>query len=204
MTTQPLFAIPFSAVDTGADRDFNERLAEICEARCAGPVQPHVRGPEDFLESAEADGIRRLILGHAATVVASLGELGADAFGRLHIQARGWFSIVRRDGHVPAQHFPGASWLAVYCAQAGEPDAGATSAGVLRLYERRLGSIYRDASTGGLVPPYRYGNHTWTPLPGRMALFPAHVPHEVSMVRSDVPLILVYAMIRFVDPGQEA
>ena len=71
------------------------------------------------------------------------------------------------------------------------PMLSSKSAGVLRLYERRLGSIYRDASTWELNSPYRYGNHTWTPVPGWMALFPAHVPHEVSVVRS----------VHLTDPG---
>jgi hypothetical protein len=204
MTTQPLFATPFSAVDTGADHDFNSRVARLCEAQCPTRGATHGRGRDDFLDLPEANELRRRMLGHTVTVVAGLVDVGADVFGKLHVQAQGWFSIVRRDGHVPAQHFPGASWLAVYCAQAGAPDAEAKSAGVLRLHERRLGSIYRDESTRGLAAPYRYGNHTWTPLPGRMALFPAHQPHEVSMVRSDTPLILVFAMIRFVDPGPEA
>ena len=61
--------------------------------------------------------------------------------------------------------------------------------------------MYRDASTWELKSPYRYGNHTWTPAPGWMALFPAHVPHEVSVVRSVTPLILIFAMIRFMDPN---
>ena len=71
----------------------------------------------------------------------------------------------------------------------------------LRLYERRLGSVYRDASTWELKSPYRYGNHTWNPLTGWMALFPAHLSHEVSVVRSDTALVLVFAMIRFLEPG---
>ncbi len=161
----------------------------------------HFRGREDFLDSADATAgeLKRLILGQASTVVAGLSSIGAAEFGKLHIQARGWCSIVQRNGHVPAQHFPGASWLAVYCVQAGESDAEFKSAGVLRLYERRLGSMYRDASNSELKSPYRYGNHTWTPVPGWMALFPAHLPHEVSVVRSATSLILVFAMIRFVD-----
>jgi hypothetical protein len=36
-------------------------------------------------------------------------------------------------------------------------------------------------------------------MPGWMALFPAHLPHEVSVVRSATALILVFAKIRFVD-----
>ena len=195
--TMPLFATPFTAVNTGADRHFNERLASLCESQSSAPRR------EDFLDSADATAgeLKRLILGQASTVVAGLSSIGAAEFARLHIQARGWCSIVQRDGHVPSQHFPGASWLAVYCVQAGEPDAESKSAGALRLYERRLGSIYRDASTWELKSPYRYGNHTWSPLPGWMALFPAHVPHEVSVVRSDTSLILVFAMIRFMDPN---
>lgn len=198
--TVPLFATPFTAVNTGAPGDFNTRLASLCESQRSAPARPGE--PDDFLDSADATAgeLKRLILGYATTAVARLCNDTAE-FAKLHIQARGWCSIVPRNGHVPAQHFPSAAWLAVYCVQAGEPDAGQKSAGVLRLYERRLGSIYRDASTWELQSPYRYGNHTWTPVPGWMALFPAHVPHEVSVVRSDAALILVFAMIRFIDPN---
>jgi hypothetical protein len=207
--TVPLFATPFTAVNTGADRDFNARLANLCESQRLAAGLPgdasrgalHFRGQNDFLESSDATAgeIKRLILGQASATVAGLNSMGAAEFARLQVQARGWFSIVQRNGHVPAQHFPGASWLAVYCVQAGESDAGARSAGVLRLYERRLGSMYRDASSRELKAPYRYGNHTWSPAPGWMALFPAHLPHEVSVVRSASSLILVFAMIRFTD-----
>ena len=203
----PLFATPFAAVDTGAGRDFNLRLANLCESQLSAPGRPadssrdplHYRGSQDFLESAEATAVelKRLILGQASSVVASLNNIGATEFARLHIQARGWCSIVLPNGHIPAQHFPGAAWLAVYCVQAGEPDAGSKSAGVLRLYEKRLGTIYRDASNSELKSPYRYGSHTWSPVPGWMALFPAHVAHEVSVVRSATALILVFAMIRY-------
>jgi len=200
--TVPLFATPFTAVNTGTSREFNARVASLCESQRAGEAL-HFRSRPDLLESSDptVGELRQLMLGQATSVVAGLGSLGAAEFGRLQIQARGWCSIVQRNGHVPAQHIPGASWLAVYCAQAGETDAGFTSAGVLRIYERRLESVYRDASTGGLKPPFRFGNHTWTPSPGWMALFPAHLRHEVSVVRSATPLVLVFAMIRFLEQG---
>jgi len=214
--TVSLFATPFAAVNTGADRHFNERLASLCESQRSAPGLPgaglldnasrdplNFRGRDDFLDLSDATAVdlKRLILGQASTVVAGLNSIGAAEFAKLYIQARGWCSIVQRNGHVPAQHFSSASWLAVYCVQAGEPDAGIKSAGVLRLYERRLGSMYRDASTWELKSPYRYGNHTWSPVPGWMALFPAHMPHEVSVVRSITSLILVFAKIRFMDPN---
>ena len=187
--TVPLFATPFTAVRTGADHAFNSRLAAQCET--------DYRGRHDLLDLPGAAELKRLVLGRASAVVAGLGSMDVAEFGKLRVEARGWCSVVKRGEHVPAQHFPGASWLAVYCVQAGESDAGAQSAGVLRLYERRLGSIYRDASTWELKPPFRYGNHTWTPSPGWMALFPAHVPHEVSVARSDTALILVFALLRY-------
>ncbi|MES1263244.1 MAG: hypothetical protein ABUL69_02735 [Peristeroidobacter soli] len=204
-----LFATPFAAVNTGARGDFNLRLAGLCESRrsvAAAPGDPprdllHFRGRNDLLDLPDetAGELARLILGRASAVVAGFSNANEAEFGQLRIQARAWCSIVQRDGYVPSQHFTGASWLAVYCVQAGEPDEGSINAGVLRLYERRLGSIYRDASTAELKSPFRYGNHAWTPLPGWMALFPAHVSHEVSVVRSDTPLILVFAMIRFLE-----
>ena len=205
----PLFATPFAVVNTGADRDFNERLVSYCESqRSAAAGEPsqdplHFRSGQDFLDAPDATAgeLKRLIVGQAANVAATLNSGGAAVVGKLQVQARGWYSLVQPNGHVPAQHFSGASWLAVYCARAGEPHDGSQSAGVLRLYERRLGSIYRDASNSDLKSPYRYGNHTWSPVPGWMALFPAHLPHEVSVVRSDKSLILVFAMLRFMDAG---
>lgn len=190
--TVSLFATPFAAVKTGADPAFNARLATLCESQRAG-------GRDDLLASTDANAVelKRLLLVNASAVVASLSSIGLAEFAKLRIQAQAWCSIVRRDGHVAAQHFSNASWLAVYCVQAGEPESGFKSAGALRLHERRLGSIHRDASTAEMATPWRYGNHTWTPLPGWMALFPAHVPHEISVVRSDTPLILVFARIRF-------
>ena len=207
--TVPLFATPFAAVNTGVDRDFNLRLSSLCESQRTTPALPgdpprdplHFRSRNELLDAADvtAGELKSLVLNHASAVVAGLNSMDAAEFGNLNVEARGWCSIVLRDGHVPCQHFTGASWLAVYCAQAGEPDEASMTAGVLRLYERRLGSVFRDASNSELKSPYRYGNHTWTPVPGSMVLFPAHVPHEVSVVRSDTSLILVFAMIRFTD-----
>ena len=206
--TVPLFATPFAALNTGADRHFNERLASLCESQRSALPLPRdpshdplrFQGREDLLASADTTAVelKRFILNQAAAVIAGLNN-GTAEFSRLHIQAQGWCSIVQRNGHVPAQHFSNASWLVMYCVQAGVSDAGFNNAGVLRLYERRPGSMYRDASTSELRSPYRYGNHTWSPLPGWMALFPAHVPHEVSVVRSDTALILVFAKIRFLE-----
>lgn len=205
----PIFATPFAAVNTGADSGFNARLASLCESQrsvVARPDDPprdplNFRSRNDLLDAddAAAGELKRLILRQACAVVARLNAIAVADLDQLEVQVRGWCSIVQPDGHVGCQHFTGASWLAVYCVQAAAPQPGLHGAGVLRLYERRLGSIFRDASTAALASPYRYGNHTWLPAPGWMALFPAHLPHEVSVVRSATPLILVFAMLRFID-----
>ena len=197
----PLFATPFAAVNTGTDREFNSRLANLCDSQRAVGATP---ARTDFLGLADpaAGELRQILLNQSTSVVAALSDMPASEFSKLKVQARGWSLVVPRNEHVPCQHFTGASWLAVYCAQAGEADEGSTGAGVLRFHERRLGSIFRDASTAVLKAPFRHGNHTWTPQAGGMALFPAHVAHEVSVVRSDTSLILVFALIRFTEAGR--
>ena len=114
--TVPLFATPFAAVNTGADREFNERLVRLCESR----------GHDDLLASTDSTAVelKRLMLRQASAVVAGLNHIDAAAFARLSVQAQAWCSIVQRDGHLAAQHFSNASWLAVYCVQAAEPEAG--------------------------------------------------------------------------------
>ena len=39
--TVPLFATPFTALNTGADRDFNARLASKCESLRSAPTLPN-------------------------------------------------------------------------------------------------------------------------------------------------------------------
>ena len=39
--------------------------------------------------------------------------------------------------------------------------------------------------------------------PGQMAVFPASLTHEIALVRSPGPLVLVTVRVRFVAPGQQ-
>jgi hypothetical protein len=114
-----LFATPFAAVNTGASRlqppaGEPVRIATSAPSRPEDPTRDplHFRSPDDFLDSSDATAgeLKRLILGQASTIVASLSSIDIAEFAKLHIQARGWCSIVQRNGHVPAQHFPGVSW----------------------------------------------------------------------------------------------
>ncbi len=205
----PIFATPFASMDTGADAGFNNRLARLCEVHQAEsghrarPTQDPLiyHSDADFLErpDAEISELKRIVLGNAFRTIESLNTFSASDLQDLRLDANAWCSIVQRNGHVPSQHFRGAAWVGVYCVQAGEPDKCARNAGVLRIHETRLSSIYRDASNWEARTPYRYGHFSWTPKPGWMALFPAHIQHEISVVRSSTPLILVFAVIRCVN-----
>src|SRR6185295_11797943 len=87
----PLFATPFAAVNTGADHDFNLRLATLCESQrsTSGPPRNphdplHFRGPHDLLDSANdtAAELKRLILRNASNVVAGLSSIDTAQFAR--------------------------------------------------------------------------------------------------------------------------
>jgi len=96
-----------------------------------------------------------------------------------------------------------ASWCAIYCVAAPPAPPGRADSGVLRLYESRLGGMFADATTWALRPPFAGGHHLWRPRPGSMALFPAHLAHEVALNRSGGDLVLVRVRIRFANPGQQ-
>jgi hypothetical protein len=51
--------------------------------------------------------------------------------------------------------------------------------------------------------PYTPGHFTWRPVPGQLAVFPASLTHEIALLRSDAPLVLVTVRVRFVAPGQQ-
>ena len=197
----PIFATPFASINTAADAELNQQLARICEQSCEETSDPLLmRSKADFLDTAGelAATFRQLIMDNAIGVIVGLNDFASEEINDLQVDARAWSAIVKPNGHIPAQHFPGASWLAVYCVQSGEVDEGFKNAGILRIHETRLSSIYRDASNWNTNTPYRYGHYSWSPQPGSMALFPAHVQHEISVVRSSTPLILVFVLMRFV------
>lgn len=208
-----MFATPFASVGTGLGNETNARLAKVCEDRqressprdSAVEDPLHFRSSPNFLEetTGATRELREVVLRYASRVVGETNAFTADQAADLKIDLRSWCSIIRPDGHIPVQRFQDASWLAVYCVQAGEriggDASGARDSGILRIHETRLSSVFRDASNWNARTPYRYGHYNWTPEPGRMALFPAHVQHEVSLVRSQTALILVFALLRFLN-----
>ena len=97
-----------------------------------------------------------------------------------------------------------ASWFALYCVAAPPPAPARVHSAVLRLYAIREGTMFMDAANWRLREPFAGGHHVWRPVPGKMAVFPASILHEVALNRTTSDLVLVSARVRFAHAGQTA
>jgi hypothetical protein len=210
----PIFATPFAEVALPLAPAFNESLATLLAARATGERRASdprrdplcyvsredlFEWPDDPVAALRGELLAALCPAVQATTLHSEAEF--DALG---IQARARFAIVRPDGCLPARSLALATWCAVYCIAAPPAPAGRADSGVLRLYETRLGGMFADATTWRLRHPFAGGHHLWHPRPGSMAIFPAHLPHEIALNRGSGALVLVIARVRFANPGQQA
>ena len=206
----PILATPFGRVTLPAAEPLNEALKSLFAERVArlapapGSNPLCYRSRDDLLEWPD-EPVRRLaaaLIGGVYSIVAGVNDFGEAHLRSLQPQARGWFTIVRPDGCVPAASYPLCAWCAVYCVEAPEPSASRPDSGLLRLYESRLGTMFADATTAVMRLPFTPGHYGWRPTPGQMAVFPASLTHEVALIRSRGQLTLVTLRVRFVAPGQ--
>lgn len=213
-TLMPIFATPFAEVALPVSGVLNESLTALLTARATeeGRERSARRDPLCYLSREQlfewqdqpVAALRsELLAGLCPAVFATTLHTQTD-FDQLGVQARARFAIIRPDGCLPAQTLALASWCVIYCASAPPAPAGRADSGVLRLYESRLGGTFADATTWCLRPPFAGGHHLWRPKPGSMAVFPAHLAHEIALNRSDRDLVLVIARVRFANPGQPA
>jgi hypothetical protein len=207
----PILATPFGVVPLPEAQALNSPLAALLTARMSADASAHPTNPlcyrsrDDLLEWPDA-AVRTLagdIFRGVYSVVSAVNDLSDAQLRSFAIQARGWFTVVKPDGGVPATNFPLAAWCAIYCVTAPEPSAIRQDSGILRLYESRLGTMFADATQAGMRLPFRPGHYGWRPVPGQMAVFPASLTHEIALVRSPEPLVLVTVCVRFVAPGQQ-
>ena len=142
-SVMPILATPFS-VRAAAGRCFAQcvALAATFMARAALPgAAAATSGPlcfqsrDDLLDWTEAPVQTAVgeMLAAVRSVVAAVNDFAAGQLDTFGIQARGWFTIVRPDGAVPARLHPLTSWCAVYCVAAPEPSPTRYDSGVLRL-----------------------------------------------------------------------
>ena len=208
----PILATPFCIVPLPAVAALNATLAALFTERSALPgAAAASSGPlcfqsrDDLLEWTEAPVVTAVgeMLRGVRSVVAAVNEFADGQLDTFGVQARAWFTIVRPDGTVPARLHPLTSWCAVYCVAAPEPSPTRYDSGVLRLYESRLGTMFSDISNAAMRLPFTPAHASWAPTPGQLAVFPGSVMHEIALLRSTLPLILLSARVRFVAPGQQ-
>jgi hypothetical protein len=209
----PIFATPLGIAPLPQAQGLNPALRALFAARAAADTTAAARGctplcyvgRDDLLEWTE-EPVRKLtaaVLRGVYSVVAEVNDFAPGQLQTFTAQARGWLTILRPDGCLPATLYPLTSWCAIYCVAGPEPSPLRRDSGVLRLYESRLGTMFSDATNSGMRMPFRPGHCTWRPVPGELAVFPASVTHEIALLRSADELTLVTLRIRFVAPGQE-
>jgi hypothetical protein len=207
----PILAIPFGVVPLPDAEALNPVLAALFTARMrADGTAPRdnplcYRSRDDLLEWPE-DAVQQLaaaISRGVNSVVNAVNDFTETQLSSFALQARGWFTVVAPDGGVPATSYPLTAWCGIYCVAAPEPSTTRADSGVLRLYESRFGTMFADATNATMRVPFTPGHYTWRPVPGQLAVFPASLTHEIALVRSPKPLVLVTVRVRFVAPGQQ-
>jgi hypothetical protein len=209
----PIFATPFGVLPLPAAETLNPVLAKLFEARAAADSggAAHAskslcyRSRDDLFDSTDepvqlASG--ELLRG-VLSVVAAVNDFTDVQLQALTMQARGWFTIVKPDGHVPATNYPLTAWCGIYCVAAPEHSAARRDSGMLRLYESRLGTMFHDATNAVMRLPFRPGHYGWRPVPGQLAVFPASLTHEIALLKCPGQLVLVTVRVRFLAPGQQ-
>jgi hypothetical protein len=208
----PIFATPFGVMPLAGYEKLNPALADLIASRvsAASPRAPGSnplchRSGDDLLEWSE-EPIRVLgteMLRGVSKVMASANTFTPEQLQALTLQARAWASIVYPDGCIPAVSHPMTSWCGMYCVEAPTPSGERFDSGVLRLYEWRLGTMFSDATNSAMRVPFTPGHYTWRPVPGRLAVFPAFLTHEIALIRGTGRLILVTVRVRYIAPGQK-
>jgi hypothetical protein len=204
----PIHATPFGIVRIPGSEPLNGALCAAFARRISAEQAladfSCYRSRDDLLEWPEEPipQLAREILRGLYAVVGAVSEIEESVLRSQTLEARGWFTIVKMNGCVPAASYPQTAWCALYCVSAPAPSASRADSGALRLYESRLGNMYQDATNSIMRIPFKTGHYIWRPVPGEMVVFPASLMHEIAMLRSPGELTLVTVRARFVAPGQ--
>ncbi len=208
----PIFATPFASLQLPVNLEFNRELQQLLDGRVATqfrcahkPNNPLLFQSRDDLfgwQEPRVQQLRAHMLRALASVVAACNEYTDQEFGELTIDARAHFARIAASGFLPTTSYTQATWCMAYCVAAPELTTDRPANGVLRLYETRLGNTLIDASNWRLKAPFGLAHHVWRPTPGYMAVFPASLPHELSLLQGRGELLLVIGRARFTTPGQ--
>ncbi len=200
----PILSTPLGIVQLPAAEVLNSTLAALFVANRQETMPPGANvgwhGQDDLFQRTEPS-VRELsaeIIRGVYSVIDSVNNFPPGQLQSFTLQARGWASILRQNGSVPASHFPLTAWCAIYCVAAPAPASTRADSGVLRLHESRLGTMFHDATNATMRIPFTLGHFTWRPVPGQLAVFPAYLTHEIAPLRSLGELIPVTSRLRFV------
>jgi hypothetical protein len=208
-TILPIFSVPFGIVPLAEAGRVNSALRALFMQRAAADGRPQ-QNPlryqsSDRLFEWPEEAVRTLreaILGGVIAVISGVNDLTQAQLDSFKLEARGWFTVIKPDGSVPATLYPLTAWCAVYCVSAPPPSPTRADSGMLRLYESRLGTMFQDATTAQMRIPFRAAHYAWRPVAGELAVFPAYLTHEIALLRAAEELVLVTARLRFIAPGQ--
>jgi uncharacterized protein (TIGR02466 family) len=191
----PVFAVPFVFARRDDSDRLNQELRELFLARerqgaqYANPNPYTLRNRELFeshfdLFKWPEHCVRRLQQFCWTEMMRAVAELNGydQAFlQRIRIGADAWFHITRRGGFFGIHNHPMASWSGVYCVSGGEHDAGRDDSGLLTFINPFvMTTMFVDAGTAQMRPPYSHASRSYRLEPGQLVLFPSWVLHEVK------------------------
>ncbi len=213
LSVVPIFSTPFAVVELPVDANINGVVAETLARNAAANSQLALSSGDQFRYTSNddlmewAEGPLRTICDEILrgiwSTVAAVNTFTAEQLKSLTVQTRGSFTIVQSNGCLPSISYPMTSWCAMYCVQAPQVSKERADSGVVRLYESRLATMFADATNSAMRIPFTPGHYSWRPVPGRVAIFPGFLNHEVPLIRASGSLALITIRARFVGPGQE-
>ena len=160
---QSIFAAPFASVRLAQPDGLNLALAAglnpLATAAQGDATLPTdrfcYRSREDLFEW-QGDALSYLkqeLLAGLCGVVRAANLYTEEQFRALGIQAKARFVIVRPNGCLPAGSLPHASWCAIYCVSAPDPNPLRPDSATLRLYSHRFGGMFLDSANWNLRQP---------------------------------------------------
>jgi len=189
----PAFAVPVCHARLEGCERLNRELEQLFLARenseFRNPAPSHNPQPEMFESRFDLftwpqpciQELRQFVLEAVFRAAMGASQMPTQEFSRLRLSNHTWFHITRDSGHFVAHNHALASWSAVYCVKDGAALAGASSGGLLRLFDPRMGAdAFLDLANQRLRQPFAVGDLELQLRPGQLVVFPSYLFHEVS------------------------
>jgi len=113
--------------------------------------------------------------------LAELNRYERSFMERIQIGADAWFHVTRRGGFFGLHNHPMASWSGVYCVSAGQDDPDRADSGLLTFVNPFImNTMFVDAGTAQMQPPFSNTSRSYRLEPGQLVLFPSWILHEVK------------------------